>query len=223
MNLEQYQFNLYFSNRCFCYACSLDKDGYIVTMAPPQSYLNINSPNFSRYVNLTSPTRPWHSDFHYFGSNVYAYLLAKYNQYIDLVSIQFYESYSDAAMAVYHEGTAPQDYLYNYIQGLSSNHFQFYVDFSQDSTLNMTGQHVSLPLHKLIIGLANGWAINDENRDRTLYISPEQCKNAYDRLCDVSGEDLTPRGFMFWTIEDRGSNDVYLAEGLSRIIQEVGG
>ena len=124
-------------------------------------------------------------------------------------------------MAVYHDGISPQDYLYNYIQGLAKNQFQFYVDFSQDASLNMTAKYVLLPLHKLTIGLANGWAINEGNRDKTLYISPEQCQEAYDRLRNVGDEDLTPRGFMFWTIEDRGRNDVYLARGLSRIIRDV--
>jgi beta-glucosidase len=34
-------------------------DGYIIGMAPPQSYLDVQSSKFSRSVNLTEPDRPW--------------------------------------------------------------------------------------------------------------------------------------------------------------------
>jgi len=66
----------------------LSADGLFVGMAPPQSYLDIYSSNWSRFVNLTDPEREWHSDFHYFGNNVYAYILKKYAKFLDLVSIQ---------------------------------------------------------------------------------------------------------------------------------------
>jgi beta-glucosidase len=194
------------------------KDGYIVTMAPPQSYLNINNQNFSRFLNLTYPTRTWHPEFHYFGSNVYAYILAKYGEFIDLVSIQLYESYSDAAMAVYHGHTSAEKYLFDYIQGLANQHFQFYVDFSQDTLLNMQGQFVPLPLDKLVIGLANGWALNKVNKEKVLYISADQCKDAYDKSQESPDGDLAPRGFMLWTMEERGVNDVYLAKGLGNFL-----
>ena len=35
------------------------EDGYIIGIAPPQSYLDVQSSKFSRYVNLTEPDRPW--------------------------------------------------------------------------------------------------------------------------------------------------------------------
>jgi hypothetical protein len=76
------------------------EDGYIVSMAPPQSYLDVTNSNFSRFVNLTDPVRSWHAEFSYFGANVYAYILSKCGEYIDFVSIQFYESYSKASMVV---------------------------------------------------------------------------------------------------------------------------
>eukprot|EP00804_Cyclotella_cryptica_P003971 CCRYP_013902-RA/>CCRYP_013902-RA protein AED:0.00 eAED:0.00 QI:237/1/1/1/1/1/2/788/430 len=199
----------------------LKEEGYIVTIAPPQSYLNTRTQSFSRYVNLTSPTRTWHPRFHYFGSNVYAYFLARYGEHVDLVLIQFYESYSDAAMAVFHDKIPPGDYIFDFVQELARQHFQFYVDFSQDTSLDeMIGQYVSLPLDKLVIGLANGWALEKRNRNKVLYISPEECKHAFEKLKVSSDGDLTPRCFMFWTIEERGKNDVYLAKGLSHFLLE---
>ena len=121
-------------------------------MAPPQSYLNPSNPQFSRYVNITDPTRPWHSEFHYFGSNVYSYILAKYGNHIDLVSIQLYESYSDGAMAVHHDGTSADDYLVEFVYNTTIRQkSKFYVDFSMDPTLFVEEQYVDFPLSKLVI------------------------------------------------------------------------
>jgi hypothetical protein len=52
-------------------------DGYIITMAPPQSYFDIHTSEFSQFLNLTDPNRSWHSDFSYFGRNLYAYWMAR--------------------------------------------------------------------------------------------------------------------------------------------------
>mmetsp|Transcript_22025 Transcript_22025/g.46455 ORF Transcript_22025/g.46455 Transcript_22025/m.46455 type:complete len:405 (-) Transcript_22025:136-1350(-) len=200
----------------------MHNDGYVVTMAPPQSYLNVNDSNFSRYVNLTFSNRRWHNNFGNFGSNVYAYILAKYGDYIDLVSIQFYESYSDAAMAVYHDGVAADDYIFSYVYDIVvQKQSKFYVDFSQDAALNMESQYVEMPLSKLVIGLSNGWALTPSNLNKVLYISPEECKEAYLRLKNSDQGDLTPRGFMFWTINDRGSQDVYLARGINEFLHNL--
>lgn len=187
-------------------------------MAPPQSYMNFDNSHFSRYVNLTETDRPWHPEFHYFGVNVYSYLLARYGTYIDFISMQLYESYSLAAMAVYHQKIAPESYLISYIQDLViQQHSKYFVDFSQDKELEMEGQYVELPLSKLIIGFANGWAA-DINNVKHVYISPEQVDVAYKALKASSFGDLTPRGFMFWTIEEEGTNGVHLAQGLSKVL-----
>jgi beta-glucosidase len=77
-----------------------------------------------------------------------------------------------------------------------------------------------LPISKLVIGLANGWALDDGNTEKVLYISPEQVQNAFVRLQESNSGDLSPRGFMFWTIEERGTNDVYLAKGLGQFLHD---
>jgi chitinase len=88
------------------------EDDFFVSMAPPQPYLDVHGTGrFRRYVNLTDPHRQWHSEFQYFGTNVYAYLLAKYDQCIDLISVQLYESYSRAAQAVRSQGIEAGKYL----------------------------------------------------------------------------------------------------------------
>jgi len=216
--------NLTSSNNVFTIDCLelmgsistlMNDNGYIVSIAPPQSYLNMNNSNFSRYVNISIPNRSWHSDFHYFGS----YLLDKYGMYIDLISIQLYESWSDAGMSIYHDGVNGSDYLYNFVHGLVVNNESYYVEFDQDTTLDMKVQNVSVPLSKLVIGLANGWAINNNpdssSYHKALYISGKECEVAYKRLLN---DHRVPRGFMYWTIEERGKNDVYLAKDIGQFL-----
>ncbi len=177
------------------------RDGYIVGMAPPQSYLDIDTSRFSRSVNLTDPDRGWHEEFHYFGYNVYAYLLSKYNPYIDFVSVQFYESYARAGLQVFHNRVPPETYLQNYVQGLldeSDNHYEeasFFVDFDRDLSLNYTSQQVFLPLSKLVFGFANGWGAKDN--DKVCYFDPKEIGIAYTAL---QASHMAPRGFMFWVM-----------------------
>lgn len=182
-------------------------------MAPPQSYLDPSSIRFSRHVNHTHPGRKWHEDFSYAGRNVYAYLLARYGHAIDMVSIQLYESYSRAAYAIHELKMPAPDYLESYVEDLALRHEKFWVHFTQDPSLNMEAQSVPLPLSKLVIGLANGWA--DDGDDKTLYVDPSDVGDAYTRL---SERGRTLRGFMFWTIDEEGFNGVYLADALNQVL-----
>lgn len=189
-------------------------------MAPPQSYLDFHgSGHFSRYVNLTEPDRQWHPEFHYFGANVYSYLLLKFADYIDFVSIQFYESYSKAGMSLLQDKITPAEYLKRYIETAKDHDgsLSFVVDFSDDHEVDiMNKQTIRLPLSKLVFGFANGWADDDES-DKTLYVTPQQINAAWKAL--ESNRKL-PRGLMFWTINEEGevSNGVSFARELSQIL-----
>ena len=171
-------------------------DGYIIGMAPPQSYLDVQVTHFSRHVNLTDSTRDWHGDFHYFGANVYAYLLSKGGDYIDFVSMQFYESYSRAGMEIFHNKMSQDDYIEFYVNDLvATRHESFFVDFDTDPTLDYPSRYVHFPLSKLVLGFANGWGADDD--DKVCYFEPEQISNAYRNLID---SNLAPRGFMYWVM-----------------------
>jgi hypothetical protein len=188
-------------------------DGYVVSMAPPQSYLDINgSKRFSRQVNWTDEGRGWHDNFSYFGRNVYAFVLKRYGNWIDLVSIQLYESYSRADYAVLVDGQQPSDFLINFVQQLASSE-NFLVDFSEDVETRMQEENVTLPLSKLVFGFANGWALDTDNK--ALFIEPDEVSVAWDFLLR---EQLLPRGFMFWSIDVEGLNGIYLARELSLIL-----
>lgn len=190
------------------------QDGFIVGMAPPQSYLDIEESRFSRYVNLTDPQRGWHDDFHYFGHNVYAYLLSKYGDFIDFVSVQFYESYSRAGLEVFHENVARKIYLQNYVKDLVTNKSEsFYVDFDQDPSLHYSSRMVPFPLSKLVFGFANGWGANDN--EKVCYFQPEEIAIAYEALVD---SNQAPRGFMFWVIDEEGTKDINFSSSLNEIL-----
>ncbi|CAJ1936537.1 unnamed protein product [Cylindrotheca closterium] len=191
-----------------------NEDGYIIGMAPPQSYFDLGRSSFSRSVNLAEPDRRWHNEFHYFGSNVYAYLFSRFGAYINFVSVQLYESYSRAAMSVHYGKVLPGDYLKTFVNGYNENKGQWYVDFEQDKTLQYSSRTVELPLSKLVIGLANGWAINEG--EKVIFFTSEQIQSAYRQLLEYG---VTPRGFMFWVIGEEGNNGIEYAKELSSILK----
>ena len=198
-----------------CISRLAKEKGYIIGMAPPQSYLDTASPKFSRSVNLVEPDRAWHPEFHYFGANVYAYLLANYENYIDFCSIQFYESYSRAAMSIYGpEKQSPEDYLESYVKNLVTQGETVQVNFAEDRSTGLGNMRVRLRLSKLVLGFANGWAL--DTGEKALFVVPQAIRKAYDNLL-MGGK--APRGFMFWVIGEEGKNDISFTSALNSILQ----
>ena len=171
-------------------------DGYVVTMAPPESYLDFTTPHFSQYVNLTYyPQDKWHPEFQYHGANVYAYILAKYGDFVDLISIQLYESYSHAAYNIEQLGVDPSKYLVRWVNQLLKNkdkstssspstidgHLDpgYFVEFSQVPLIQLPDMFVSIPFTKLVIGLATNWA---QQSNKAVYISPKDVEKAYNHI-----------------------------------------
>jgi hypothetical protein len=179
--------------------------------------LDIDSSRFSRYVNLTDPTHhgPPYGDFSYFGSNVYAYLVTQYGLWIDLISIQFYESYSRAAYAINVVGMNASDYLLGYVDTLIRGNASYFVNFTSDLELGLAAQNISIPLKKLVLGFGNGWT---GHNDKTVYISSDQLNSTWRQLIAKPQSHL-PRGFMFWTINSEGENGIYMAKDLHNILQ----
>jgi hypothetical protein len=180
--------------------------------------MNSKSSRFSRFVNLTDPTpnrsAPY-STFTYYGANVYAYLVHQYGDWIDLISIQLYESYSDALYEIKCNGNNASEYLFQYVYNLISSDEVFFVNFTEDAEIGLSGQNVALPLQKLVLGFGNGWT---RRNDKSVYISPDQVNIAWRQLHAASPSKL-PRGFMFWTINTEGEDDLYLAKDLHEILQ----
>jgi hypothetical protein len=130
---------------------------------------------------LTEPERPWHNEFHCYGATVYSYVLAKYGDYIDFISVQFYESYSRAAMSGYHYGMSPDAYLQFYVNDLLQNSQSYFVDFEKDKAVGLTSQRVPFPMSKLVFGFANGWGADPDN-EKNVFFEPNYIQAAWSNM-----------------------------------------
>ncbi len=188
-------------------------DGLIVSMAPPESYLDITTHRFSRFVNLTYPDDPWHQDFEYHGWNVYAFVLAKYGHSIDFVFLQFYESWSHALYQTEQLGMSQSAFLVEFVTNLSRNgRFGYDVNFEDDPTVGLKNQFVELPLSKIVFGFANGWALESE---KAIFFNPNEIKLAYDKL---KNKNLDPRGCGYWVVDEEGKHGINLTKALRDIL-----
>lgn len=178
------------------------RDGYIVSMAPSESYVDVTTSVFDTSLLHNYPEweelQPF---FFYHGHNCYSYLIHRY-QYtnitateikntFDFISVQFYEGYTHIVYNVSVLHTSGSQYLETIIPTFISG-WDVYFD-SEIPT------HVSISQTQLVIGLANGWA----DGNKFLLLWPEHARRAYENLL-ASG--LQPRGYMFWDIADEGVN-----------------
>jgi len=95
------------------------KAGYVVSLAPAQSYMDVTTTEFGYGLNYY-PSQPWHQDdFPYAGRNNYCYLITIYGGVVfDFVSVQLYESYAPANYAVTQEGEDIASYLTDWAAAL---------------------------------------------------------------------------------------------------------
>lgn len=179
----------------------LKQQGFIVSMAPSQSYLDPSNSLFDRSL-LHEPT--WKPGFHYHGYNTYAPLLARYGRTLmdpdpqsmvptyDFISIQLYEGWSRANHELSSTSITVTQYLNTLINNLATG---WEVQFGSDPKIRTPTQTISVPPTQLVIGLANGWA-GPNRGDKFVLIWPDQI--------DLKQIDQPPRGFMFWNLKDEG-------------------
>jgi len=185
--------------------------GYLVTMAPAQSYLDAGSSLFNRSLRNAYPD--WHPEFHYRGLNCYAYLVAAAPAAtFDLVTVQLYESWSRASEALL-LGVDGVKYLESWTNAMLSG---FNVSFN-DAALPLQGaQTVRVMPQQLVIGLSHGWG-----KGKSAFFSPETVCSAYDVLAGRL------RGVAFWNIALEGSPgssaSVSFARGLNSCLQSRSG
>jgi len=197
-------------------------DGYLVTIVPAQSYLDVENNAFSLYVNLS---QSWAPTFDYHGYNVYAYLVAKYDQYIDAVLLQVYEGWSRAGYDC--SFTPIGTYFTNLVRNMTVTGWN--VKFSQVPSTGLPDQVIKIAPQKLIIALANGWA------------TPEQAPDYTEQKAPLFWpEDIQPswnpslyRGYGFWVVGDEGDTvkkynsssktyynyNLYLAKDLNNFVK----
>jgi hypothetical protein len=141
-------------------------------------------------------------------------VLSKYGSSIDFVSLQFYESYSRAAMSLHHGKLSSEAYLQSYIDDLLRADECWFIDFGQDPGLKYSSRNLELPLSKLVFGFANGWAVTAG--EKVVFFQPKHIQMAYNKL-EKAG--TLPRGFMFWVIGEEGANGIHYARDLATILK----
>ena len=217
--------------------------GYVVAMAPAQSYMDPSSSGFSLSLSLDSPHR---EGFPYAGRNCYAALLAGWGTApapsgssggssrtvptFDFVTVQLYEGFSRAMWAVRSRQSPPPDapaaYLASLVAALSHPD-GWLVDFSAEPALQLQSQRVHVPLPRLVLGLANAWAGGEEGEEKGkfLLLYPDELQAAAAALRRAG---LRVRGYAFWNIKDEGQDQaaqrpgerVWLASALREIQAE---
>ena len=197
----------------------LKKEGFIVSMAPAESYLDPTTDEFSLSLLYNYPE--WEKEvpnFKYHGRNIYAYLIAKYSiDTFDFVSIQLYEGFSHTLYKFQKEKKAFSNILYDLINSFNEGYI---VDFSKDINSGMGKEIIKIPKDKLVLGLANGWA-----EDRFLFVDEKIIIEAWNYLKEKNKE---VRGIMFWDIGDEGripnnentcdKNPFYMAKILNSLL-----
>ena len=193
----------------------LKKEGYIVSMAPAESYLDPTTDEFSLSLLHNYPEREKEvPEFTYHGRNVYSYLIAKFSlDTFDFISIQLYEGYTHTLYKYEREKIS----FGKIIDKLVGNLTQGYtVDFSKDTNSGLDKQIIKIQQDKIVIGLANGWA-----NGRFLFVNGKNIIEGYKYLKEQK-KDV--RGFMFWDIADEGKipqsekEPFYMAKILNSIL-----
>lgn len=192
----------------------LKQSRYIVSMAPAQSYLDCHSSSFD--LSLTHAPS-WKLDFPYHGRNLYAYWLAFYDDTVlqdgsvvptfDWIGVQVYEGWSRTNYRVAVLGEAGRDVLTQLVRRMDVG---WSVDFGQWGGV----RDVRVERSRLVIGLANGWALPQPAVSKFLLLGMGEVREAW--------EEERCAGFMFWTVAEEGrvveGKQLYLARELRRIV-----
>lgn len=180
---------------------ALKRDGYRVTLVPPQSYMDVATSAFSLSVNEAYPE--YEPAFNYHGLNTYSLVYAAYGTTqladgsttptFDFVMVQLYETFSRAHEHIYALNESAAGYLVELVEAMEAGWF---VDFAAEPSVASPSAVVALPRTRHVIGLANGWT----DGSRALWIAPSDIADAVARL----GVGRGPRGAMFWCIASEG-------------------
>mmetsp|Transcript_104297 Transcript_104297/g.300636 ORF Transcript_104297/g.300636 Transcript_104297/m.300636 type:complete len:362 (-) Transcript_104297:219-1304(-) len=188
----------YFSKPCLELMADFSKlihdAGYIVSLVPPESYLDVQTTEFSRYVNLTFPGELWPGEnstnqFSYHGHNSYAYPLAKYPDAFDMVSVQIYETKSHAAYNTSVLGVDQVEYMKGYINRLLGDGLT--VDFSTDPDFAELGTVTIDLTDKLLIGLISDSGVGGP-------ITAANTTAAFEAVAATGAPNV--RGAFYWCI-----------------------
>eukprot|EP00593_Proboscia_inermis_P017080 CAMPEP_0171304504 /NCGR_PEP_ID=MMETSP0816-20121228/14231_1 /TAXON_ID=420281 /ORGANISM="Proboscia inermis, Strain CCAP1064/1" /LENGTH=313 /DNA_ID=CAMNT_0011784619 /DNA_START=58 /DNA_END=999 /DNA_ORIENTATION=+ len=196
--------------------------GLTVTMAPAESYLDSmatdvdDSQLFSLDLNILPSA--WmrserdrsiinSSGFSHAGRQCYAYVLKKAGiDTFDWVAIQLYEGFS----RYLHETTRIQPESLDSTEAIFRRADAFYRGYDVNNMPSYGKVNIKIPPHKLVIGVANGWA----DGVKFAKISSDDVAQAQRLLLEKYGPKGLFRGAMFWTIEEEGNDGIFMASSL---------
>jgi chitinase len=195
------------------------QDGYIVSMAPAESYLDPTNNQFD--LSLVHSYPEWNDivpGFTYHGWNSYAYTLSKYEftnmngtlvPTFDYIMIQFYEGYSHFLYQTRIKQQDPSEYMYTIIKNMISG---WEIAFSE--TVDYPNKIVSVPSSRIVIGLANAWADNS----KFLFLDHVELQHIQRKLKE---HQIQVRGYGFWNIQDEAREKNGKSCWLSTIIKDI--
>jgi len=191
--------------------------GFLVTMVPPESYLDPTTSLFD--LSLLHAYPEWHPEFKYHGHNCYAALLAKWGttaagrRTFDLVDIQLYETYAHAAYQIDDRMVPAATYL---AQWINLTLTPWVVDFEAVPALSLPSQSVVITPDQLVVGFSFG-----SSDGKSLFIEPTSVAAAWRALPQA----MHPRGVMFWNMDIDGgfangtTHNVSLAAGFNAFLK----
>ena len=178
----------------------LKEKGYIVSMAPSESYLDYSTNEFS--LSLLHNHPEWEKEFPnftYHGRNTYAYLLKKFGktkkgfETFDFISVQIYEGLSHAFHKYSREGISFGKIITDLIRNFKEG---YEVEFKMEKDCDIENGIIKIDPNKVVVGLANGWA-----NGKFIFVKKQDIISGYEEL---KKNGLDCRGFMFWTIKEEG-------------------
>jgi len=181
----------------------LKAHGFLVSLVPPQSYLDVTSPLYDR--SLLHSYSGFHPDFAYHGANVYALWLSKYGmtgkrQTFDFVDVQLYEGFSRAGEAIVAHGMDPATYIVEWARALQKG---WWVDFAHDAASEWNSTMVRVPANQLVVGFSHG--AQKLPHEKSIFIPPSDVAKAW----AILKPHERPRGVMFWNMENDGGSCWY--------------
>lgn len=206
--------------------------GFLVSMVPPESYLDPTTPAFDTsllhaYPDGAGPgAGPWQPNFTYHGHNPYAYLLSRYGETampgggveptFDVILLQLYETFSHLTYNLTQLRQPAADYLERWVPMVVDG---WHVDFGSCPNVSWPSATVRVPADRLLVGFGNGWT--GGAGDRNALVLPAQIGDAHERL---RRRGMAPRGYFFWSIPQEGitppnsTEPLYFAQGLNAFL-----
>ena len=177
----------------------LKRKGYVVSMAPAESYFDASRSDFD--VDLRHEYPEYDNRFKYHGLNAYVYVYQRYKYFsqetdnvkpkltFDWVMVQVYEKWSHALFNVSISKQVAGEYFSRIYHMYTSGEWMVKLDSGND------GDFVSVHPQQLVLGLGTGWATNENG---FFYLDPSELKDVY------KSSSHQYRGFGVWNVKDDG-------------------